>query len=70
MNAAVVLAGAVAMSGVTAGVSQAAEGKPIRVASEQQCTAWAKALESQGKIKGYHCDNMNAQHQWYLTPVY
>ncbi|MFG2526402.1 hypothetical protein [Streptomyces sp. NPDC048516] len=70
MNAVVVLAGAVAMSGVTAGVSQAADGTPIPVASEQQCRDWAKALESQGKIKGYHCDNMNDQHQWYLTPVY
>ncbi|MFD7102333.1 hypothetical protein EYS09_12245 [Streptomyces kasugaensis] len=69
-KAAVVMAGIAAIAGSTAVTAQAADGTPIKVASFEQCRAWGDAMKAQGQIKGYHCDNMNAERQWYLTPVY
>ncbi|MFF1462645.1 hypothetical protein [Streptomyces sp. NPDC058330] len=69
-KAAVVVAGIAAIAGGTAVTAQAAEGAPIKVASFDSCFEWGKAMRDQGLIKGYHCDNMNPEKQWYLTPVY
>ncbi|MFE3825715.1 hypothetical protein [Streptomyces sp. NPDC059092] len=69
-QAAVVVAGIVAIAGGTAVTAQAAEGAPIKMASFDLCAGWGHSLEEQGVIKGYHCDNMNPEEQWYLTPVY
>ncbi|MFJ3701200.1 MULTISPECIES: hypothetical protein [Streptomyces] len=69
-KAAVVMAGIAAVAGGTVGTAQAADGAPVKVASFEQCVLWGKAMEDAGKIKGYHCDNMNDAQQWYLTPVH
>ncbi|MFD4988641.1 hypothetical protein [Streptomyces sp. NPDC058374] len=69
-KAAVVVAGIAAIAGSTTATAQAAEGAPIKMASFELCAQWGKALKDQGTIVGYHCDNMNPEEQWYLTPVY
>ncbi|MFF5566533.1 hypothetical protein ACFY7Z_13720 [Streptomyces sp. NPDC012623] len=69
-KAAVVVAGIAAIAGGTTMTAQAAEGAPIKMADFELCKAWGDSLKSQGVITGYHCDNMNAEEQWYLTPVY
>lgn len=69
-KAAVVLAGIAAVAGGTAVTAQAADGAPIKVASFESCVQWGNAMQDAGQIKGFHCDNMNAAEQWYLTPVH
>ncbi|MDJ1131800.1 hypothetical protein [Streptomyces iconiensis] len=69
-RAVVTLVGIAAFAGAGATAAQAADGTPVKVANFKSCKAWGEALQADGKIKGFHCDNMNDAHQWYLTPVY
>ncbi|MFI1680448.1 hypothetical protein [Streptomyces sp. NPDC020607] len=69
-KAAIVMAGIAAVAGGTTATAQAAEGAPIKMANFETCAAWGHDLQAKGVVKGYHCDNMNPEKQWYLTPVY